>query len=269
MAKSDQLKPPPSPTFRALVSSGFGLIIAIPLGIWVNLITATRYVGLMALFFNYQTFALGAGLVLIAANLALVRRWDIQEREWNRVTGITQAQHTLSVQRRILSTYCMILKGVLGCNVSARIFDARNEEGEVRLYQVRDVFIENEYFPQETAYTYVPVTHPDFIHCRSFRERAPMYEILPVDHVENYPVREKTMVEPSQRWVLAAPIQRLDESGMARDELQPRGVVVFYGRTDPEAVPGSKEGDLAKTISRDAAEAFVFMSLGTAPPSGK
>jgi len=255
--------PPPSSTYRNVVSTAFGFLLAIPLGIWVNLITADQFLGIRELLLSPKSIPLAIGLALFGGHLLLMRRWDVREREWTRITGITKAQHNLAIQRKLLSTYCQLLEQLLGCKVSARVFEAIEEDKELRLYQVRDVFIENEVFPQETAYTYIPVDHPNFFHAQSFRERAPVYVTLDADHVAGYPQRERTMVEPAQRWVLAAPIQELDASGRSRDELRPRGVIVFYGRSMPTALPGTDAGDRGKATSRDAAEAFVYMSLGT------
>ena len=147
--------------------------------------------------------------------------------------------------------------------VSARLFTIAREKtpggSEARMYQVRDVFVEHEVFPQEAAFTFIPLTGGAFVTARAFQDRAPKFELLPLNHPALYGDRERKMVDPSQRWVLCCPILQYDQDGMARDELEPTGMVVFYGKSPPKLERGETEFALA--LCRDTAELFSIMSV--------
>lgn len=264
------LRPPPSATFRTLVSNGLTAAAAIPIGIWINLLTPHIPNQIGQAFASPDLLWGIAGLSLLGLNVLLLHRWDVDEARWRRIVEVTQSQHTLTMQTRILASYCTFLSSVLGVPVSSRVSIAREElsdqkKKEHRLYHLKGLVVENEPFPQELAYTYVRVDDPAFVVSRAYITRSPKFELLPATHVDTYGSREKNMVEPSQRWVLTAPILQLGPDGLARDELGPRGVVVFYGRTIPTVEEGSAEWERAKILCRDAAQAFMHMPLGPYP----
>jgi hypothetical protein len=206
------------------------------------------------------------GIIMLVGNAFLLYRWDILEKRWNQVVDYTNARQTAFMQRKVLSSYCQFLSQILSIPVSVRAFESRVEKSktgqmETRLYQVRDLFVENEPFAQETAYTYIQATDSNFVAARAYTTRAPKFELLPEHHTDMYDSRTKNMVEPTQKWVLAAPILRFDLAGTARDELAPRGVIVFYGKQIPKAIEGSPEWEGSRTLSRDAAEFFANLPM--------
>jgi hypothetical protein len=264
------LSPPPSSTFRALVSGVLTAVSAIPLGIWVNAVSSNlpSSTDIWAAAAKTGTADLTGpvGLSILAINILLLYRWDVLESKWRNVVEYTRARQTLSMQKQTLKSYCNFVSEILGIPVSARAFEARNEktstgQKETRLYQVRDLFVENEPFAQESAYTYVRIDDKNFVASRAFATRSPKFEVLPADHYKMYGERERNMVEPAQRWVLAAPILRFDVAGSPRDELMPRGVIVFYGKEVPKVAEGTREWELVKSLSRDAAEFFANLPL--------
>lgn len=260
---TQKLSPPLSATARTFISSILTGVSAIPLSVWAN------YYGELQgpdIDFNttmqnlgYDNWYLVGGFGLLLFQLLLLLRWDRQERDWSRRVDYWRTRKSVEFQRRLLAVYCDFISRELGVPVSGRCFEVRREltEDDVyedRLYQLRDMFIERESFPQEGAFTFVKLTDKAFVSTRAILDRAPIFELLPDDHINLYGLREKKMVESRQKWVLAAPILRFTLLNQARDELAPRGCLVFYGATVPSVAAGAV--DDAKRLARDAAEIF-------------
>jgi hypothetical protein len=260
------IRPPPTTTFRVSFSSLLTVLAAVPIGLWVNFLSSsvsptTDLMGAMKLL-GWTHGYLAVGILLSLLNLYAQFRWDTQDSNWQQFLTGARARRDLRSQLRVLEMYCRALEGPLQVPVSARLFSIKHEKRsdgklEARMYQVRDVFVEHEVFPQEIAFTYVPMTGDAFVSARAFRERAPKYEILPVDHPRLYGTRERRMVDPAQRWVLCGPILQYDYQGQARDELEPTGMVVFYGKETPKLAKGNS--DFALALCRDTAELFSTM----------
>ena len=258
--------PPPTTTFRVYVSSLISALVAILIGLWVNFLssavnpTTDITVAMKSLGWNHSYLAIGVFFTLL--NFYVQFRWDTQDSSWQQFLTGTRARRDLRTQLQVLEMYCRALERLLAVPVSARLFTIRHEkldDGtlEPRMYQVRDVFVEREVFTQEAAFTYIPMTGEAFVSARAFRDRAPKFEMLSIDHPSLYGLRERRMVDPAQRWVLCGPVLQYDQQGLARDELEPTGMVVFYGKAIPKLKKG--DSDFALALCRDTAELFSTM----------
>lgn len=218
-------------------------VSAVLVGVWINRITdlvpdTDLWGAMRRLGWSNLLLLSGVGVLAIGDfvgwRLNAVDTWDFQRR-----------YELLKIrQRRILEStldiVCTLTSNTLGIAVNARYFVAESDaSGRTYLRQDRDLAVLTIPMPREFGFTRIYVDTPHIVAGRAYRERLPLYEELPVDHTAMYDADVARMIEPTQRWVLACPVLRLDLVTNRHDtETPPHGVIVFYG-TDLPAEPAA------------------------------
>lgn len=198
--------------------------------------------------------ALG-GIFALVGNEFLARK--LQERERKRFEQryriLRQRQQRLL--ESTLKIVCELVEKTLGITCNARYFQAlKDKDGKVYLVQDRDLAVLNINMPREYGFTRIAVDTPHIVSGRSYLQRTPLYEELPIDHSKLYATDVAQMIEPSQRWVLACPVLRLDPLTNRHDHARPpHGVIVFYG----VELPAASEAEARIGISLRHAQQFA------------
>lgn len=214
------------------------LLSAVLVGIWINWVTDRASGGDLA----SGMWALGWSNAVLVAGIATLIFGDVAAWRLSRVQTIDfrRQYELLKVrQRRLLEStleiVCTLVSTTLQIPVNARYFVAeRDVAGRIYLRQDRDLAVLNIPMPREYGFTRIYVDTPHIVSGKAFRERRPIYEELPVDHSNLYDPDVSRMIEPTQRWVLACPVLRLDiETNRHDAERLPHGVIVFYGTDLP------------------------------------
>jgi hypothetical protein len=210
-------------------------VSAVFVGIWINLVTEETPGRTW-----WQTVT-GLGpqnLLLAGAVGALAAVEVVARRRQNQASRDVAHRYRLLQQRQdrllasSLGVFNELISKTLGVRCNARYFRrVVDEAGRVYLEQDRDLAVLIIPMPREYGFTRVGVDTPNFISGRSFLDRTPLYEELPVDHHPRYYTDDVgKMIEPTQRWVLVCPVLALDpRTNRHQYDRDPHGVIVFYG----------------------------------------
>lgn len=213
------------------------LLSVILLGIWVNVFTdqlkGGDYLRTIAGLRWGNIRLLGGAMCLVGGELATKRRRLMEHRDLERrLDLLRQRQHRLL--ETTLTMVCELISKTLRVPCNGRYFIAAEDGDTTYLEQDRELAALTVHMPREFGFTRVAVDTPHIVIGRAYRDRCPTYEDLPDDHHANYEPRTARMIEPTQRWVLACPVLRLDPETSSHDEaITPHGVICFYGITDP------------------------------------
>ncbi len=120
--------------------------------------------------------------------------------------------------------------------INGRYFYATSESGRDLLVRAEDVHHETVPMPDEFGFPRIDVEKDadTMVICRSFKFRAPMYEVLGADLATRYPPDLRYHIDPTQGWVLACPV-------LVKDA-KPLGIVCLYGKKPP----ARNDGDVAR-----------------------
>ena len=240
------------------------ILYSIPLSIWVNYLwqSIEDESGYWA-----AIRSLGVTNGILLATLVVIVTMEIVkargEERVRRKAASDVLKTELSAQRvllAILSTANAAVSRTLAIPTNVRYMPVVEFRGEKQLIQARELHIEQVRMPSEFGFTGIPVNDPAIISGRSFKTRSPIYEELPVDHMEQYSPEVATMIEARQRWVLACPVLSIDGiAGELRRDDDPHGVLVFYGVDVPQGDDIADEIRTCLGYAQKAAEAFSFV----------
>ncbi|WP_026422165.1 hypothetical protein [Actinokineospora inagensis] len=216
------------------------LLSVVLLGIWVNILSEQlrdkdlwrSIEGLGA----GNLFLVGGAVALVGSEYVTRRQRIVENERFERKMDLLR-QRQQDLLRSTLTTVCELISKALEIPCNGRYFVAVHENGTTYLQQDRELAVLNIRMPREFGFTRLAVDTPHIVSGKSYRERRPLFEDLPVDHHTLYDTRVAQMIEPTQRWVLSCPVLTLDPRTNRHDEsAQPHGVIVFYGVHD---VPGA------------------------------
>ncbi|WP_314174991.1 hypothetical protein [Streptomyces winkii] len=228
-------------------------------GIWVNLYTdELNQFGYISSFINlsWSNVFLGMSVGGIVLGEAAARRWRMMQQDEFINTYKVLQQRQQRVLESTLKIVCDLISSTLQIPCNARYFVAEKDHDE-RYYirQDRDLAVLNIRMPREFGFTRIYVDTPHIVSGQAFRDRVPLFEELPIDHVNRYDQNVGRMIEPEQRWVLACPVLRLDPKTNSHDlDHPPHGVIVFYGTDLPAEPEASEKVQRALAYSQQFAE---------------
>jgi hypothetical protein len=241
------------------------VLYSIPLSIWVSDLGAsledeTAYWSAIRDLGPKNGLILATLAVIVAMEIVKARR----EERLRRRAAADVLKTERSAQRvllALLSTANAAVSQSLGVVTNVRYMPVEVDgEGNKALVQARDLHIEQVRMPSEYGFTRLSVDDPAIISGRSFRTKSPIYEELPVDHMDQYSPDVATMIDARQRWVLACPVLSIDGvAGDLRRDDDPHGVLVFYGVDVPQGENIEEEIRNSLSYAQKAAEAFSFV----------
>ncbi len=238
------------------------ILAGIPVGIWGGLYTEEykKHSDVVKAFteLSQNNLLLLTSIILIL--FYEIISWGISSKSQARKREqlIVFNNRSLRLKLELLTVFAKNISEILEVPCNARYFQAVLKNGETYLYQVRELFVENIPMSGEYGFTSVAVTNDEFVSCRSYLERAPLFEKLSQNHVENYDEKTASTVDRRQRWVLSCPVLKIDTvTGLHLEENPPFGVIVFYGTTVPKKATILIEE--SKVLSEKLAEQFSLV----------
>lgn len=220
-----------------LVGSGFTpLASAVFAGIWVNNLTDAQraesdsWAAIEEM--GWANLWLASAVVTVVGSTALARRVSHSRQSETHAARARLASRDRQIALGLLHAFCDLIGSALRVPTNARYFRAESVNNRRSLLQDRNLFVETTPIPKEYGFTSIDVDDPAFVSARAFRSRTPVFERLPDDHHNLYSENVQSFVDERQRWVLACPVLHLDPDGRHTSEIEPFGVVVFYGITE-------------------------------------
>jgi hypothetical protein len=237
---------------------------SVPLSIWVGYLGESLESD-TAYWDAFRDLGLKNGILLttlvVIVTMEIVKARREERRKRKAAVDVLKTERSgQRILLAILSNANAAVSRSLGVTTNVRYMPVVDVDGHKQLIQARDLHIEQVRMPSEYGFTGLSIDDPAIVSARSFTTRSPIYEELPVDHMDLYSAEVATMIDARQRWVLACPVLSIDGvGGDLRRDREPHGVLVFYGVDVPHGEQIEEEIRESLGYAQKAAEAFSFV----------